>query len=125
MKRELKIKKCLHCGSLIKVLVPCQDDSCGICCCNEPMKEIKANATEASFEKHIPTYIKQDKLIVTVNHVMEEDHYIEWICLVTSDMEQIVYFAPNQEVTAIFPRVEKGVLYAYCNKHGLWKQEIE
>lgn len=124
--KELVIKKCLKCGAIVKTIKDCQCSDCGIMCCDEPMKELKANSVDASIEKHKPTYkIENDKLIVTVNHVMEEDHYIEWICLLTDKKEEYVYLSPNDEAKAVFDALDSGTIYSYCNKHGLWKTDIE
>ena len=57
--KELVLKKCMKCNALVKVLEDCKDESCGIVCCGEPMKEVKANSTDAAFEKHVPTYEKE------------------------------------------------------------------
>ena len=124
--KELIIKKCLKCGATVKIIKDCECDNCGIKCCGEPMKEMKANSADAAVEKHKPTYtIEDDKLIVTVNHVMEEDHYIEWICLLTENKEEYVYLNPGDEPKAIFDKVLSGKIYSYCNKHGLWVTDVE
>lgn len=124
--KELKLKKCLKCGSLIKVIEDCHCEECGIVCCNQEMKTIDANTTDASVEKHKPTYsVENDKLVVRVNHVMESEHYIEWICLITDNKEEYVYFNHSDEPVAIFDNVNTGTIYSYCNLHGLWKTDIE
>ena len=124
--KELVIKKCLKCGAIIKVLEDCNCDDCGIKCCGEAMKIVKANSVDASVEKHKPTYeLDGDKLIVTVNHVMDEDHYIEWVCLLTDNQELYAYFKPGDTPNATFDKVASGKAYAYCNKHGLWETEIK
>ncbi len=122
--KELTIKKCLKCQATIKVINDCTCEDCGIKCCGEQMKEVRANSTDGAIEKHKPTYtIDGNKLIVTVNHVMEEEHYIEWVCLLTDDKEEYVYL--KNEPKAIFDKVTNGKIYAYCNKHGLWVTDIE
>lgn len=124
--KELVIKKCLKCGATIKVLEDCHCNDCGITCCGEPMKALKANSTDASVEKHKPTYtVENDKLVVTVAHVMEEEHYIEWIALITDNKEEYFYFKPGDEAKAVFDNVKTGKIYSFCNKHGLWETEIE
>ena len=35
-----KFVRCENCGAMVKVLIDCKCDNCGIKCCNEPMKEI-------------------------------------------------------------------------------------
>ncbi len=126
MKKEYKFKSCQKCGALVEVLKDCTCNDCGMICCGEPMKEVKANSTDAAFEKHVPTYERKDgKLIVKVNHVMEEDHYIEWISLCAEDKEERILLTPMKEATVTFDDVKYGTLYAYCNKHGLWKEEVK
>lgn len=124
--KELLLKKCFECGAIIRVVEDCHCDNCGIMCCGKPMKELKANSVDAAVEKHVPTYqIQGDDLVVTVHHVMEEDHYIEWIALLTDKTEEIVYLKPGCEATVTFHYQTAGNLYAYCNKHGLWKAEVK
>ena len=73
----------------------------------------------------MPTFvIEGDQVVVTVNHVMQEDHFIEWIAFVTNNCETKVYLNPGQDAVAKF-KLEKGAkIYAYCNKHGLWSTEL-
>ncbi len=117
---DLLLKKCSKCGNLVKVVGPLRCQS--LSCCDQRMVTLEPNSEDASFEKHVPTYeIKDDKLIVTVNHVMEKEHFIEWICFKTENKEEFVYL--TKEAKATF-QYEKGKLYAYCNKHGLWSKEV-
>lgn len=126
MNKELVLRKCAKCGALVKVIKDCICEDCGISCCKESMILVKPNSVDAAFEKHIPTYEKDgDTLTVKVNHVMESDHHIEWICILTEEKEEYKYFKPEEEATVVFNNVENGTLYAYCNKHGLWKSEIK
>ena len=123
--RELVIRKCNHCKAIVKVIEDC-DCTCGIVCCNEEMKLLKANQTDGAVEKHIPTYnIENDEIIVEVNHVMEEDHYIEWIAAVTDQEEYIKYLKPGMKAKAKFKYHPGMTLYSYCNKHLLWKKDVE
>lgn len=123
--KDLIVKRCTHCGALIRIINDCNCDNCGIMCCNEKMIQIEPNSVDASFEKHVPVYdIKDDKIVVKVNHVMDPDHFIEWICLVTDEKEEYVYLTPESEAIAVFQNC-KGILYSYCNKHGLWMQKIK
>ncbi len=125
MKRELIIKKCAKCGALVKVIEDCKC-ACGIECCGEQMVELKPNTTEAAVEKHIPTYeIVEDEVYVKVNHVMEKEHYIEWIAMVTDNKECTVTLYPEQDAECRFKYVPGATLYAYCNKHGLWSTEVK
>ncbi len=124
--KELILKKCMKCNALVKVLEDCNCEDCGIVCCGEPMVEVKANSVDASFEKHVPTYEKEDENIhIKVNHVMEEDHYIEWILVKTEKENREVILKPGDMPEMIVPYEQGALIYAYCNKHGLWKTEVE
>ena len=119
---ELILKKCDECGALVKVLKDCSDMSC----CGKEMRTLIPNSVDAAIEKHVPTYeVKDDMIFVTVNHVMEEEHYIEWICIVRDGKECITYLKPGMEAKACCKYVPGSVIYAYCNKHGLWKKDVE
>lgn len=126
MSKEFKIKKCMKCGAIVKVIEDCKCENCGIQCCGEQMKELIPNSVDAAVEKHVPTYeVKDGKIYVKVNHVMEEEHYIEWISIVFDGKEGTTYFAPGQEAVAHCKYVPGSIIYAYCNKHGLWKAEVK
>ncbi|MBQ8451746.1 MAG: desulfoferrodoxin [Clostridia bacterium] len=124
--KELVIKKCLKCGALVEVLKDCTCDNCGIQCCGEQMKQLVPNSVDAAIEKHVPTYeVKGQKLFVTVNHVMEPDHYIEWIALATETEVYKKFFKPGEKAVAEFPYVPGSTVYELCNKHGLWKADVK
>ena len=118
---ELKLKKCLICGRVVEVT----DDE-PVMCCGQEMVDVVPNSTDAAVEKHVPNYEKvEDEIFVTVNHVMEKEHYIEWLELVTDSEKIKVELYPEQEAQARFPYVPGSKIYAYCNKHGLWVKEVE
>ena len=126
MSKELVIKKCIKCGAMVQVLEDCTCDNCGIKCCNEQMQTLKPNSVDAAIEKHVPVYeIKDNKIFVTVNHVMEEDHYIEWISIVSDKKIVTTYFKPGEEPVAHCKYIPGSTIYAYCNKHLLWKKEVK
>ena len=124
--KEFIIKKCFKCGAIVKAIEDCNCGDCGIVCCGEQMKNLTANSTDGAVEKHIPTYeIKGDLIEVVVNHVMDPDHYIEWISASTENEEHVKYLNPGEEAKAVFKYQKGMVLYAYCNKHLLWKTEVK
>ena len=125
MSNELVIRKCKHCGAIIKVLKEC-NCVCGFECCGEKMETLVPNSVDASAEKHVPTYeVKDGKLFVRVNHVMEDEHYIEWISIVMGDKKVITYLNPGEEPVAHCKYIPGSTIYAYCNKHELWKKDVE
>ena len=56
---------------------------------------------------------------------MEKDHYIMWIALVSENRITKVKLYPEQATTTRFSYIPKSTIYAYCNKHGLWKKVID
>ena len=126
MKNELIIKKCNSCGAMVKVLADCTCENCGIKCCGEVMTALIPNSVDCAIEKHVPTYERvEDEVYVRVPHVMEKEHYIEWVAMVAENKECMVKLYPEQDAEARFKYIPGSTIYAYCNKHGLWKIDVE
>ena len=126
MNNELVLKKCKKCGAMVKVIEDCNCPGCGIVCCGEEMQVLVPNSVDAAFEKHVPTFeVKDGKVYVKVNHVMEDEHYIEWVSSVSDGKECTKYFKPGEVAETHFKYIPNSKLYAYCNKHGLWKADVE
>ena len=90
------------------------------------MVQLVANTTDAATEKHVPVIEAIDggyKVTVgSVAHPMQDEHYIQWIELITENTVLRKYLKPGETPEAVFLTTEKA-LYAreYCNLHGLWK----
>jgi len=125
MKENIKFYYCEICGNVIEVV---DGDISHIRCCGKEMKELIANTVEASLEKHIPIVEKvEDELLVkvgAVEHPMEKEHYIKWIAIVSQDKFFKVQLFPEQDALARLPYIKDAEVYAFCNKHGLWKIKI-
>ena len=97
-------------------------------CCGEKMELLVPGSVDASVEKHVPVVqVQADGLRVEVGsaaHPMTEEHYIEWIVLAAAGRVDIRYLKPGDEPAVLFPPAQGGVVYAYCNLHGLWKAEF-
>lgn len=93
----------------------------------QKLVRLVADSVDAAKEKHVPAVRKEDgRLLVevgSVTHPMEEKHYIEWIALVSDKSVDIRYLNPGEAPKAEFEG-NSGVVYAYCNLHGLWKTEV-
>ena len=124
--RKYVIKKCNKCGAMVEVIKDCTCDNCGIKCCGVQMSEVRCNSVDAAVEKHKPNYeVVGNYIVATVNHVMEADHYIEYLVLVGDNVNAKKYLQRGTEAKAIFPYIPGSTLYAYCNKHGLWETEVK
>ena len=122
----MKLYRCPICGNVVELV---DGDIKHVMCCGKPMQEIVANEVDAAVEKHVPVYeIDGDEIIVKVGevyHPMEDDHYIEWIAQVTNKETTRIKLNPGDVPEAKFKYVSGATLYAFCNKHGLWKNEVK
>ena len=126
MKQNVKFYKCPICGNIVGLI---DGNIQTVRCCGREMEEMIANSVDASVEKHVPVYEKvEDELVVRVGdveHPMEKDHYIMWIAQVTENKTTRVRLYPEQATETRFPYIPGSTIYAYCNKHGLWKTVVE
>ena len=118
-----EVYKCGLCGNIVTVSHQAPGE---LACCNQPMKLLTENTTDAATEKHVPVVEKVDggyKVTVgEVAHPMQDDHYIEWIELIAGDTVLRQYLKPGQEPVAVFKTdATEVVVREYCNLHGLWK----
>ena len=123
MAKRLEIYKCLQCGNIVEVLEGADGT---LVCCDEPMKKLVENTTDAAKEKHVPVIEKTDtgyKVTVgSVPHPMEEKHYIQWIELIADGKAYRQFLAPGQKPEANFcVQADSVTAREYCNIHGLWK----
>ena len=124
--KEVKFYKCPVCGNIVELI---EGDIKRTKCCGQEMELLVANTVDAAVEKHVPVYeVVDNELVVTVGeveHPMEKDHYIMWIAQVSENRTTRVRLYPEQGTETRFPYIKGATLYAYCNKHGLWKTTIE
>ncbi len=123
MAKRNDVYKCKICGLMVEVLV--ESPSTPVCC-GETMQLLKENTTDGAKEKHVPVVEKtQDGWRVTVGsveHPMTEEHYIQWIELVTENGVLRKYLTPADKPVAEFKTDAKEVVAReFCNLHGLWK----
>lgn len=124
-----KVYICPICGNIVTL----EHDGKGkLVCCGTEMRVLEPNTKDAAIEKHVPVFIKHEnngeKILVSVGeniHPMDDDHYIEWIRMENEYETLTTYLKPGDDPKAVFPYVKGSTLYAYCNKHGLWKSEVE
>jgi len=118
--------KCPICGNVIGLI---EGDINHMKCCGKEMELLVANSEDASVEKHVPVYERvEDEIVVKVGeveHPMEKEHYIQWIAQVSDNQTTRIRLYPEQGTEVRFKYIPKSVLYAYCNKHGLWKKDVE
>lgn len=127
MIQEQQFFICNHCKNLATMI---KYSGVNMVCCGEKMQRLEANTVEASNEKHIPEVTVQDNTVIvkvgSIEHPMLEEHHIPWIYLQTQKGGQFKYLSIGQspEVSFELTNDQSVAAFAYCNLHGLWKQNI-
>lgn len=55
---------------------------------------------------------------------MKKAHYVSFIAYVTSDGVEIIKLYPEQDISVRFRKKGHGMIYAYCNRHGMFQALI-
>jgi superoxide reductase len=119
-----ELYKCSVCGNVVEVV---HSGAPALVCCNKPMEKLEAKAEDVGNEKHVPVIeVLSTGIIVkvgSVEHPMEEKHYIKFIEVLTKDQVLRAELEPGQKPSAEFCVRSEDVVEVreYCNLHGLWK----
>jgi superoxide reductase len=123
MTKRLQIFKCEICGNIVDVLHSGVGE---LVCCGQPMVLQKEKTEDEGNEKHVPVIERTEKGIKvkvgTVNHPMEENHYIEWIEVISDGRAYRKFLNPGDSPETDFAiSHDKVEAREYCSIHGLWK----
>ena len=123
--KHVEFYECEVCGNVMVKLV---DGGVTPDCCGAAMKRVKPKSGDAGREKHTPiVLVNGERVTVTVGevaHPMEEDHFIGFAVLENGRGFDVKELQTNGYPVAQFllnEDEEAGRVYAWCNKHGLWK----
>ena len=125
--KNVKFYICPHCGNIVEMV---NDAGPKPFCCGQRMQELIPGSVDASAEKHVPDVQVGENLVEvnvgSVNHPMEEVHWIEWVQLVSDKGSYRKWLNPGQSPNVEFLLGDEKPLavYAYCNLHGLWKTDL-
>ena len=131
MTQKNQIYKCEICGNIVEVL---HTGAGELVCCGQPMRLLEEKTKDEGQEKHLPVIEElpakmcrgKDGVRIKIGeteHPMEEDHYIEWIEIITEDGKRGKKFLEPGEKAEVefYTRIKVIGARAYCNIHGLWK----
>ena len=125
MTKVKEVYRCAICGNIVEIMYMAGGT---LTCCGQPMELLTENTVDAAKEKHVPVVEAIEggyKVKVgSVEHPMQDNHYIEWIELVEENKIQRVHLKPGDKPEAVFYTDCKNV-YAreYCNLHGHWSSK--
>jgi superoxide reductase len=119
------VYKCSVCGNMVEVI---HVGGGQLVCCGQPMNLQEENTVDAAREKHVPVVeIVGDKVLVKIGaeeHPMTAEHYIQWVEVLTAARNYRKFFTPGEKPFAEFKLEEEIIsVRAYCNLHGLWRNE--
>lgn len=125
---NLEFYLCERCGNLVEVL---NKGNIEVNCCGTNMKKIIPNTTDGAVEKHVPVILVNDNVLVatvgSVEHPMTEEHYIKSMYVVADNgmlMRKNLKPGEKPEITVDIEGAKKVTVFAYCNLHGVWKEDI-
>ncbi|MHB1653072.1 MAG: desulfoferrodoxin [Desulfitobacteriaceae bacterium] len=121
-----ELYKCSICGNVVEVL---NTGAPALVCCQKPMDKLEARNEDTGSEKHVPLVEAVDggiKVKVgSIEHPMEDKHFIRFIEVLTKEKVLRAELAPNQTPEAVFAIGINDVaeVREYCTIHGLWKNK--
>ena len=93
-----------------------------VSCCGVTLPALEAEETDEQHRIQIQNV--EDEHFLTVDHDMTKEHYISFIAYVTADRLQLVKLYPEGNAETRLNLRGRGILYLYCNRHGLMKQKV-
>ena len=111
-----KFYVCPVCGNVIHSL-----GNSVISCCGITLPALEAEEAEDCHQIRIENV--EDEQYLTLDHPMTKQHYISFLAYVTSDKIQMVKLYPEGDAQTRMQLRGFGMLYWYCNQHGLFKKK--
>jgi superoxide reductase len=118
--------KCSICGNVVEIVHP---GAPSLVCCSMPMEKLETKTEDTGKEKHVPV-IELSGLgirvkVGSIDHPMEEKHYIKFIEVLTKDQLLRAELFPGQKPAAEFLVKQQDIVVvrSYCNLHGLWRNK--
>ncbi len=108
---------CPVCGNVIHAMGQAMISCCGV--------TLPVQSAEEPDPAHQPVVERvEDEWYVTLDHPMTKDHYISFIALSQGDRFNMVKLYPEGNAEARFFTRGHGILYWYCNHHGLFMKHL-
>lgn len=120
----MKIFMCNKCGNVIALV---EGNEKLVKCCGENLSEVLVSSGEGEV-KHKPVMQIEDEQVYIrigeIEHPMDEDHYIKWILVVSDKSSRMFKLNPGDAPECVVPYESGMQVFAYCNKHSLWKSQL-
>ena len=93
-----------------------------ISCCGVTLPPLEVE--EDDEEHQINCEKIEDEYFISMNHPMTKEHYISFVAYCTGNRFEYVKLYPEGNIEVRFFGRGHGILYWYCNHHGLFKKRI-
>ena len=94
----------------------------GISCCGKKLQPLQPHKADEKQKLNVARI--ENDFYITANHPMEREHYIPFVALLTSDTLMLRKLYPEWELQVRIPIFSHGRLLWYCNRHGLFYQDV-
>ncbi|HIY52414.1 MAG TPA: helix-turn-helix domain-containing protein [Candidatus Agathobaculum merdavium] len=108
---------CPICGNVLHSMGPAV-----VSCCGLTLPPLEAEQPDEEHAAQVE--VIEHEHYVTVEHPMTKSHYISFLACVTGDRCNFVKLYPEGNAQTRFFIRGHGMLYWYCNHHGLFRQRI-
>ena len=108
---------CPVCGNVIQAA-----GEAVISCCGITLPPLEAE--EADEDHRIWTEAAEDEYYVSLQHPMTKEHYISFLMAVSDQGSQFIKLYPEGNAEARFKIRGVKVIYAYCNRHGMYQWTV-
>lgn len=108
---------CPLCGNIIHAM-----GSGTFTCCGITLPPLEAEPEDGEHRFVIESV--ENEHFVTVTHPMTKEHYLSFVAWVTGDRLTMVKWYPEGNAETRIQLRGHGILYTYCNHHGLFMRRI-
>lgn len=117
--RSFKMEKscfyaCPVCGNVIQAT-----GEAVVSCCGITLPPLTAEAPDPAHAVRIECV--EDEYYVSVDHPMTREHFLSFLAAVSDQGVQFLKLYPEGNAEARFRRDRVQTVYAYCNRHGLFR----
>lgn len=116
--KKIKFYYCECCDNVITSL-----DNADVSCCGRKLAPLEVKSEDEHHKINIDEI--ENDYFISINHEMSKTHYIPFVAYVSYDRVLIVRLYPEQMAELRLPRMARGKIYVYCNKHGLIEKTPE
>lgn len=115
--KKMHFYVCPVCGNMITAMT-----DTGISCCGKKLQPLQPHKADENQKLNVARI--ENDFYITANHPMEREHYIPFVALLTSDTLMLRKLYPEWELQVRIPIFSHGRLLWYCNRHGLFYQDV-